>query len=576
MFRLFRFLKPYTRSLFFVVAALFAQAIGSLYLPTLMADIVNNGAMSGDTGYIVRYGGYMLIVGLGSAASAVAAAFVASVTAIGFGRDVRDLVFTRAENYSLHEFDKFGTASLITRTTNDVTQVQTVLVMGLRFMIFAPVMMIGGIIMALSKDRHLSLILLVVLPVMASFMWIVFARIVPLFQTMQSKLDRVNLVLRENLTGIRVIRAFNRQNSETVRFDAANSDLTDVSIRVNQFLAVMLPFVMLVLNVTTIAVVWFGGLRIGQNLLQIGDMMAFLQYAMMIVYSVMMVTLMFVMIPRAQASAVRINDVLDLKPEIVDPLEPKQPEDRRGTVEFRDVTFSYPGAEMPAISHISFATGPGEVTAIIGGTGSGKSTLINLVPRFYDVDSGCVLVDGMDVREMAMHDLRGRIGLVPQNPVLFSETVAGNIRYGKLDASEEEVAYAAEVAQASDFIAALPQGYASQVAQGGANLSGGQKQRLSIARALVRKPGIYILDDALSALDFKTDARLRAALKKETAAATVIIVAQRVGTIRDADRIIVMDGGQVVGMGTHQDLLVTCQVYREIVSSQLSEEEIAG
>lgn len=559
-----------------MVVALFAQAIGSLYLPTLMADIVNNGAMSGDTGYILRYGIYMLIVGLGGAVSAVAAAFVASLTAVGFGRDVRDLVFTRAENYSLHEFDRFGAASLITRTTNDVTQVQTVLVMGLRFMIFAPVMMIGGIIMAVSKDRHLSLILLVVLPVMVFFMWLVFGKVVPMFQAMQSMLDRVNLVLRENLTGIRVIRAFNRQKSEGVRFDAANSDLTDVSIRVNQFLAVMLPFVMLVLNVTTIAVVWFGGLRIGQNLLQIGDMMAFLQYAMMIVYSVMMVTLMFVMIPRAQASAVRINAVLDLKPEIVDPVKPKQPEEKRGTVEFRDVTFSYPGAEMPAISHVSFATGPGEVTAIIGGTGSGKSTLVNLIPRFYDVDSGCVLVDGMDVREMALHDLRGRIGLVPQKPVLFDETVAGNIRYGKSDASEEEIVHAAAVAQAGDFIDALPLGYDSQVAQGGANLSGGQKQRLSIARALVRKPGIYILDDALSALDFKTDARLRAALKEETSAATVVIVAQRVGTIRDADRIIVMDGGRVVGMGAHKDLLETCQVYGEIVSSQLSEEEIAG
>jgi ATP-binding cassette subfamily B protein len=576
MLRLLRFLKPYSWNIFGVVAFLFAQSIASLYLPTLMSDIVDNGMISGDIGYIWRYGVYMLIVALGSAVCSVIGGYLAAITGVGFGRDVRNRVFVQVENYSLHEFDKYGAASMITRTTNDITQVQTVLVMGLRFLVFSPIMMVGGIIMALAKDRHLTLVLLATLPFMMVFMGIVAGVIVPMFGKMQDKLDRVNLVLREGLTGIRVIRAFNRQRSESARFEVANRELTDVSIWVNKVMAVMQPIMLLIMNVTTLAIVWYGGLRVGQNVLQIGDMMAFLQYAMLIMFSIIMVTIMFIMIPRAQASAVRINEVLDLKSEIVDPPLAKHPGDQRGRVEFQDVTFSYPGAEMPAISHISFTTGPGEVTAIIGGTGSGKSTLINLIPRFYDIDSGQILVDGVDIREMTMHDLRGRIGFVPQSPILFSGTIAANIRYGKDDASDEEVTHAAEVSQASEFIVALPDGYDSEVAQGGTNLSGGQKQRLSIARALVRMPGIYILDEAFSALDFKTDARLRAALKKETTASTVIIVAQRVGTVMDSDRIIVLDDGQIVGMGKHRELLDTCQVYREIVSSQLSEEEIAG
>jgi ATP-binding cassette subfamily B multidrug efflux pump len=576
MLRLLRFLKPYSWNIFGVVVFLFAQSIASLYLPTLMADIVDNGMMSGDIGYIWRFGVYMLIVAFGSSICSVIGSYLSALTGVGFGRDIRNRVFVQVENYSLHEFDKYGAASMITRTTNDITQVQTVLVMGLRFLVFSPIMMVGGVIMAMVKDRHLTLVLLVTLPFMIIFMGIVAGVIVPMFGKMQAKLDRVNLVLRESLTGIRVIRAFNRQRSESARFEVANRELTDVSIWVNKIMAMMQPIMMLIMNITTLAVIWYGGLLVGQNLLQIGDMMAFLQYAMLIMFSIIMVTIMFIMIPRAQASAVRINEVLDLKLEIVDPVLAKQPGDQRGQVEFQDVTFSYSGAEMPAISHISFTTGPGEVTAIIGGTGSGKSTLINLIPRFYDIDSGCILVDGVDIREMTMHDLRRRIGFVPQTPILFSGTIAENIRYGKDDASDEEVTHAAEVAQASEFIVALPDGYDSEVAQGGTNLSGGQKQRLSIARALVRKPGIYILDEAFSALDFKTDAQLRAALKKETTASTVIIIAQRVGTVMDSDRIIVLDGGQIVGIGKHRGLLDTCQVYREIVSSQLSEEEIAG
>ncbi|NPV90606.1 MAG: ABC transporter ATP-binding protein [Firmicutes bacterium] len=575
MLRLFRYLKPYSWALFCVVGFLFAQSIAELYLPTLMSDVVNNGMMKGDTGYIWRYGSYMLLVALVSSACSVAGSFLSAIIGMGFGRDTRDRVFSRVESYSLHEIDKIGTASLITRTTNDIIQVQTLLIMGLRFMVVAPIMCVGGLIMAYSKDHYLTRILAVVLPFMLIFIMAVATSIVPLFKSLQAKLDRVNLVLRENLTGIRVIRAFNRLASETRRFEAANRDLTDTSIRVNKIMAVMQPTMIILFNFTSIAIIWFGGVRISQNSMQIGDMMAFLQYAMQIMFSIIMVTIMFVMVPRAEASAVRINEVLDMQPEIVDPTTPVKTDGQRGFVEFQDVTFSYPGAELPAISGITFSARPGEVTAIIGGTGSGKSTLISLIPRFYDTDSGRVLVDGLDVREMTQRDLRDRIGFVPQTPILFSGTISENIRFGKEDATDEEVVHAAEVAQASDFIDSMPEGYRSMIAQGGTNLSGGQKQRLSIARALVRRPWIYILDDSFSALDFKTDARLRTALKKEIADSTVILVAQRVSTVMDADRIIVLDDGQIMGIGRHRELMAACEVYREIVYSQLSEEEIA-
>lgn len=575
MVRLFRFLKPFKWLVACVLIFLFLQSMAELYLPTLMSDVVNNGMMKGNIGYIWKYGGFMLLVASGSAACSIVGSLLSSWAAVGFGRDLRSSVFTRVESYSLHEFDKIGTASLITRTTNDITQVQTVLVMMARFMISAPIMCIGGIIMALSKDRKLTLILVVVLPVMIGIIAIIISLVVPLFKALQKKLDRVNLVLRENLTGIRVIRAFNRLDSEKKRFADANLDLTDTAIRVNKIMAAMQPVMMFLMNITSVSIIWFAGLRINSNNLQLGDMMAFLQYAMQIMFSLIMVTIMFVMIPRAQASSVRINEVLDMAPEINDPERPKRPEGQRGFVEFRDVTFSYPGAEQPAISNITFAAYPGEVTAIIGGTGSGKSTLISLIPRFYDVDGGSVLVDGTDVREYAQKELRSKIGFVPQTAVLFTGTVADNIRFGKHDATDEEVRHAAEVAQASEFISGMKDGYASEIAQGGTNVSGGQKQRLSIARALVGRPEVYIFDDSFSALDFKTDARLRAALKRETADSTVIIVAQRVSTVMDADRIIVLDEGQIVGIGSHRELLDTCGVYREIVSSQLSEEEIA-
>ncbi len=575
MFRLFRYLRPYTGSLFWIAGFLFVQSLAELYLPTLMADVVNNGMMKGDNGYIWKYGSYMLLVVLGSSMCAIIGSYLSSITGMGYGRDIRDQVFSRVESYSLHEFDKIGTSSLITRTTNDITQVQTLVIMGLRFMVSAPLMCIGGIIMALAKDKELTLVLAVVLPVMLMIIGLLASLIVPSFKLMQTRLDKVNLVLRENLTGIRVIRAFNRLRSENERFKEANRELTETSIKVNKIMASMQPVMMLTMNLTSIAIIWFGGLRIGQDKMQVGDMMAFLQYAMQIMFSIIMVTIVYVMVPRAQASALRINEVLDMETEIIDQLDNRKFDHQKGYVEFQDVTFSYPGAELPAIRNISFAAYPGEVTAIIGGTGAGKSTLINLIPRFYDVDSGCVLVDGVDVRQMTQQDLRAKIGFVPQTPILFSGTIAENIRYGKTDATDEEITHAAEVAQASEFITAMKDGYNAQISQGGTNLSGGQKQRLSIARALVRKPGIYILDDSFSALDFKTDARLRMALKKETTASTVIIVAQRVSTVMDADRIIVLDESQIVGMGKHKELMGTCEVYREIVSSQLSVEEIA-
>lgn len=575
MIKLFRFFKPFRWLVALILMFMFLQAMAELYLPTLMSDVVNNGMVNGDTGYIWRYGSYMLLVALGDSLCAISGSFISSRVAVGFGRDLRDSVFTRVESYSLHEFDKIGTASMITRTTNDITQIQTLLVMMMRFMIFAPIMCIGGIIMAMSKDKKLTLVLAVALPLLAITILSLAGVVVPMFKAMQKKLDKVNLVLRENLTGIRVIRAFNRLDAEKVRFSAANRDLTDTSIKVNKILAAMQPIMMLFMNITSVLIIWFASLRIRDNQIQLGDMMAFLQYAMQIMFSLIMVSIMYVMVPRAQASAERINEVLDMKPEINDPKKSQKADEKRGYVEFKDVTFSYPGAEKPALSGISFAASPGEVTAIIGGTGSGKSTLISLIPRFYDIDSGNILVDGVDTRELTQKDLRAKIGFVPQSAVLFTGTISDNIRYGKDDATDEEVRHAAEVAQASEFISGMKDGFDSEIAQGGTNVSGGQKQRLSIARALVRRPEIYIFDDSFSALDFKTDAKLRAALKKETLDSTVILVAQRVGTVMDADRIIVLDEGQIVGIGKHRELLTTCEVYREIVSSQLSEEEIA-
>jgi ATP-binding cassette subfamily B protein len=549
--------------------------MAELYLPTLMADIVDTGIVKGDTNYILRVGVIMLLVAAMSGIFTIVSSYLSSKVATGFGKDLRSRVFSQVESYSLQEFDKIGTASLITRTTNDITQVQQLTIMVLRMMISAPMLAIGGIIMAVSEDATLSLILLVVIPILVVAIFIVASRGVPLFRAMQLKLDKLNLVLRENLTGIRVVRAFNRIEHEKLRLSEANGDLTDTAIKVNKLMASLMPIMMLVMNFTTIAIVWFGGIRINNGDMQVGSMMAFIQYAMQIMFSLIMVSFMFVMIPRAQASAVRINEVLNTIPEIKDAEKVKKADSKNGFVEFKNVSFSYPGAENPAICNISFSAIPGEITAIIGGTGSGKSTLINLIPRFYDIDKGSILVDGEDIREISQENLRAKIGLVPQTAVLFTGTIAENIRFGKEDASDAEVMRAAETAQATDFIFEKEEGLNSVIAQGGKNVSGGQKQRLAIARALVRRPEIYIFDDSFSALDFKTDAKLRAALKKETTESTVLIIAQRVSTVMYADRIIVLDEGRIAGMGNHKELLSSCEVYREIVSSQLSEEEIA-
>lgn len=575
MIKLFRFLKPYAATVVAIVVLFFFQSIAELYLPTLMSDVVDKGIYNGDTSYIMKTGGFMLLIAGASALCVIIASLLASKTAMKFGRDLRKKVFERAESFSLNEFDKIGTSSMITRTTNDITQVQTVTVMMMRMMISAPLMCIGGIIMAVQKDKGLSWVLVVVIPLLIGVIGFVAGKGVPLFKAMQVKVDKLNLVVRENLIGIRVIRAFNRVDDEKKRFVAANEDLTNNAIKVNLIMAAMMPLMMIIMNLTSVAIVWFGGIRIDNGDMQVGAMMAFIQYAMQIMFSLIMVSMMFVLIPRAQASAVRINEVLDMEPEIIDPENPDNSKHERGYIDFKDVTFSYPGAEQPAINNISFSAKPGEVTAIIGGTGSGKSTLISLIPRFYDIDSGSILIDGVDVSNMTQEALRAKIGFVPQKAVLFSGTITENIKFGKEDATEEEIKKAAEVAQAMEFISNMKDGFDSQIAQGGNNVSGGQKQRLSIARALVRKPEIYIFDDSFSALDFKTDAKLRAALKSEIKEATAIIVAQRVSTVMDADRIIVLDEGHIVGMGTHKELLNSNDIYREIVSSQLSEEELA-
>ncbi|WP_458462268.1 ABC transporter ATP-binding protein [Paenibacillus sp.] len=575
MMKLFRMLKPYRIPIIFILALVLLQSLAELYLPTLMADIVNKGIVKGDIPYIWQIGGWMLVIAIGGTICSVTASYLSSRTAGGFAKKLRSRVFRHVENFSLQEFDKLGTASLITRTTNDITQVQNVLTMMLRMMIMAPMMCIGGIFMAVSQDAKLSTIFLLVLPVLAGAIALIGAKGLPLFKQIQKKLDRLNLVLREQLTGIRVVRSFNRGEHERVRFNEANTDLRDVSIKVNVIMATLMPVMMLVMNLSMVAILYFGGQRINSGNMDIGSLIAFIQYAMQIMFSLIMVSIIFVMIPRASASAERINEVLDMQPDLSNPDQPRGMSALQGTIEFDNVTFRYPGAENAALSNISFTARSGETTAIIGGTGSGKSTLLSLIPRFYDVTEGTVRVNGTDVRELRQEDLRAKIGFVPQKAVLFTGTITENIRHGKDDATMEEVVHAARTAQAENFITEMKDGYDSLIAQGGNNVSGGQKQRLSIARALVRRPEVYIFDDSFSALDFKTDARLRVALKSETTEAAVLIVAQRVSTVMDADRILVMDEGRIVGSGTHRELLEHNEVYREIVSSQLTEEEIA-
>ncbi|HUX41084.1 MAG TPA: ABC transporter ATP-binding protein [Rectinemataceae bacterium] len=585
MLKLLRYLRPWLPDIVGVLILVFGATMADLYLPTLMSDIIDKGVMRGDAAYIGRTGAWMLLVTAGSVLGSVLASWLGSRASSGFGAALRERVFGKVESFSLEEFDRFGPSTLITRSTNDVTQVQMVTLMSLRMMVTAPIMAVGGLVMALSKDRSLTLVLAVTIPVLLVVVLSIFSKAMPLFRSIQKKIDRINLVLREGLTGVRVVRAFGRENRERERFEEANDDLTSTYIKVNRVMAFMFPSVMLVMNLSSVALLWFGIIRVDRGDMQIGSLMAFIQYAFMILFSFMMFAMMSIMVPRAQAAAIRIGEVLAVEPSIRDPESPTSiPEGARGIVEFRDVTFRYHGAEAAAIEGVSFVAKAGEMTAIVGSTGSGKSTLAKLVPRFYDVDGGSILVDGVDVRELRQEELRSRIGYVPQKPVLFSMSIGDNIRVGIADGGEGEDASktedellrsSADIAQATEFIDTLDGGYGHMVSQGGLNLSGGQKQRLSIARALARRPDIYVFDDCFSALDFRTDARLRARLKEVTGGATVIVVAQRVGTVMEADHIIVLDEGRVVGAGRHRELLESCPVYREIAASQLSEERIA-
>ncbi|HLO34810.1 MAG TPA: ABC transporter ATP-binding protein, partial [Candidatus Deferrimicrobium sp.] len=567
-------LDPYRGRLVIVMVLLLVQAIGNLYLPDLNGDIINNGVVKGDTDYVVRTGGLMLLVTGLLAIAAVASVYLSSRIAMGFGRDVRSAIFSKVETFSQVEVNHFGPASLITRNTNDVQQVQTVVFMALTIMISAPILIVGGIIMALRTDVPLSGLLVVVIPLMALVIGLVMSRAIPLFRAIQVKIDRINQVMRETLSGVRVIRAFVRTGHEEARFETASRDLFDTSLSVTRLFAITIPTMTAILNLSTVAVLWFGAMRVQGGELQIGNLTAFLQYLLQILFAVLTAVFMFVLIPRAAVSSGRIREVLDTAPSIHDPAVPVVPDPagpERGVVEFRGVDFGYPGAEEPVLHDISFRAERGQTTAIVGSTGSGKSTLINLIPRFYDATGGSVLVDGVDVRAMDREDLWARIGVIPQKAFLFGGTVSSNLRFGDGEATDDDLWRALEIAQGRDFVEEMDGGLEAPITQGGSNVSGGQRQRLAIARAIVKDAGIYIFDDSFSALDFATDARLRAALERELGGATVIIVAQRVGTILNADRIIVMDAGRIVGSGTHRALLETNETYREIVYSQLSE-----
>jgi len=569
------YLRPYRRALALVVGLLVVQALSTLYLPALNGDIINNGVAKGDTGYILSTGALMLGISLVVVACSIVAVYWGSKTGMAFGRDLRSAIFRKVESFSQVELNHFGTPSLITRNTNDVQQVQMVVLIGLNMMIIAPILAVGGIIMALRQDVPLAGILVVILPIMALIVGTLMAKALPLFQAMQVKVDRINQVTREALSGVRVIRAFVRTRHEEERFDVANADLTATALRVNRMFAVMLPLLMAVFNLSSVAILWFGSIRVDSGDMPIGNLIAFLQYVMQILFAVMMAVFMFVLVPRGVVSSGRIQEVLRTKPAIEDPDEPLAAPPPVGAIEFRGVEFRYPGAQDPVLRDISLSIEPGQTTAIVGSTGSGKSTLINLIPRFYDVTAGVLTIDGADVRAVRRDDVWARVGLVPQKAFLFSGTIASNLRFGRADATDEELWNALRIAQAESFVRELAEGLESPITQGGTNLSGGQRQRLAIARALVKRPEIYVFDDSFSALDFKTDSLLRAALAREIRGATIVIVAQRVGTIMGADRIVVLDGGRIVGVGTHLELMASCETYREIVYSQISAEEAA-
>jgi ATP-binding cassette, subfamily B, multidrug efflux pump len=568
-------LRTYRKPLVLVVTFQLVQTLATLYLPTLNADIIDNGVVKGDTGYIMSTGGVMLTVALVQVVCAVSAVYFGARTAMALGRDVRAAIFNRVQEFSAREVGRFGTPSLITRTTNDVQQVQMLALMTFTMMVAAPIMGVGGIIMALNQDVELSSLLLVIVPVLGVLISLIITRMRRLFRLMQERIDTINRILREQIGGVRVIRAFVRDRPEQERFAGANTELLEVSLGTGRLIALMFPMVMLVVNVSSVGVLWFGGHLISDGSMQVGALTAYLSYLMQILMSVMMATFMFMMVPRAEVCAERIQEVLDTETSVLPPDEPVRALTVHGHLELRNAEFRYPGADEPVLSGIDLVARPGETTAIIGSTGSGKTTLLNLIPRLMDVTAGEVLVDGVDVRRLDPAVLSAAVAFVPQKPYLFSGTVASNLRYGRPEATDEELWKALEIAQGRDFVEQMDGGIDARIDQGGTNVSGGQRQRLAIARALVRRPEIYLFDDSFSALDYATDAALRAALAAETADATVVIVAQRVSTIRHADRIIVLDEGRVVGTGTHHELMDTNETYREIVLSQLTEQEAA-
>jgi ATP-binding cassette, subfamily B, multidrug efflux pump len=570
-----RFLRPYRSRVGLVVALLAGQAVANLYLPNLNADIINNGVVKGNLGYIWRTGALMLAITLVLGVVSIVAVYAASRVAMGTGADIRAAVFRAVQGFSARELHHFGTPSLITRNTNDIQQVQIFVQAGLTLIVLAPIMSVGGVIMALHESAALSPLLAVSVPLMLALVGVVMSVVVPRFRSMQGRIDRINQVLREQITGVRVIRAFVRGEAEEQRFGEANAALTDTALRINRIFAVAFPSVMAIMNLSSVAVIWFGGLLVRDGSMPIGNLTAFLAYILQILMSVMMAVFLMILAPRAVASAERIEEVLEAEPSVADPPRPVRPLRPSGTVELRAVSFGYPGSELPVLRDLELAFLPGRTSAIIGGTGAGKTTLLNLIPRFFDASSGSVLVDGVDVREQALEELWSGIALVPQAAYLFSGTVESNLRFGRPEASDEELWRALEVAQARDFVAAMPRGLDAALDQGGTNVSGGQRQRLSIARALVKRPQLYLFDDCFSALDAATDARLRAALGAETADATVVIVSQRVSTIIAADLIVVLDEGRVAGTGNHRELLASCDAYAEIVASQLGEEAAA-
>ena len=576
LIRLLRaYLRPYRKPLALVVTLQLVQTLATLYLPTLNADIIDQGVVKGDTGYIMNIGGVMLLVSLVQIVCAVSAVYFGARTAMAVGRDVRAGIFNRVQEFSAREVGRFGTPSLITRTTNDVQQVQMLALMTFTMMVAAPIMGVGGIVLALNQDVELSSLLLIIVPVLGVVIGLIISRMRALFRLMQDRIDTINRILREQIGGVRVIRAFVRDRPEQERFATSNTELLEVSLGTGRLMALMFPTVMMVVNVSSVAVLWWGGHLIDSGSMQIGALTAFLSYLMQILMSVMMATFMFMMVPRAEVCAERIQEVLDTESSVVPPAEPIRDLAVHGHLELRDTEFRYPGAEQPVLCGVGLVARPGEITAIIGSTGSGKTTLLNLIPRLMDVTGGEVLVDGVDVRKLDPEILSEAVAFVPQKPYLFSGTVASNLRYGKPGATDEDLWHALEIAQGRDFVERMDGGLDAKIDQGGTNVSGGQRQRLAIARALVRRPEIYLFDDSFSALDYATDAALRSALTAETRDATVVIVAQRVSTIRHADRIVVLDEGRVVGVGTHHELMDTNDTYREIVLSQLTEQEAA-